>query len=533
MSRLQVVAALGALGIVLLVALVLLLARRASARETLMVKMRDGVRLATDVYLPRGQGPWPVILACTPYGKEGAGQEAEAWTERGYAVVAQDMRGRFASEGKDLAFFDCGWGERQDGYDTAVWILQQPWCNGKIGTTGASALGVTQHMLAGAEPPGLVCQHLIVAAPSLYQYGVRPGGVYRETMVDGWLMEEGWDEENLRLMRGNRLYNALWQQVDLLARLPAVKKVPPAVHVGGWFDIFSQGTMDAFARRQQHSGKQWLVMGPWPHGVGERQVGELTFPENAAEMPVVARQDYWFAHWLKGEENGLEEQPAVHYYVMGACGEPGAPGNEWRTAASWPPPAREVPLYLRAAGLLSWEPPASEEAPEEYRHDPANPVPTIGGNNLNLPAGPMDQRPIESRPDVLVLTTAPLKEPLEVTGRVRVRPCFSTTAEDADLMARLCDVYPDGRSLLILDAAQRASHRRGDTELEPVVPGEIYELTIDLWSTSIVFNAGHRIRLVISSSNSPRFETNALPATQRIYHDAQHPSCVLLPVPVR
>jgi len=349
-------------------------------------------------------------------------------------------------------------------------------------------------------------------------------------MVDRWLSEGDWDEENFVLMRNHPTYDSLWEGVDLLARLPSLKSVPPAVHVGGWFDIFSQGTLDSFVARQEHSGKQWLVMGPWVHGVGTREAGELTFPENAEEMPLVGKQDYWFAHWLKGEENGLQQQPAVHYYVMGACEEEGAPGNEWRSASSWPPPAKETSLYLRSGGLLAWESPAAGEPADDYQHDPANPVPTMGGNNLQLPAGSMDQRAIESRPDVLVFTSVPLPEPLEVTGRVRLRLFFSTTAEDADFMARLCDVYPDGRSVLILDEAARASYRNGNQALEPVSPGQAYELTVDLWSTSIIFNKGHRIRLTLSSSNSPRFETNPLPATQTVYHDPEHTSCLLLPV---
>ncbi len=533
MSRLPWVFLLSAAVALLVLVLILLLARRAYAKETALLVMRDGVSLATDIYLPVGQQPFPVILARTPYDKDKAVQEAERLVKQGYAVVVQDMRGRFASEGKDIAFFDCGWGERQDGYDTVVWILKQPWCNGKIGTTGASASGITQHMLAGAEPPGLLCQRILVATPSLYHYSERPGGVHLESLVDGWLTEHDWDPENFTLMRDHPTYDSLWAQVDLLARLPSLKKVPPAVHVGGWFDIFSQATLDAFVARQRHSGKQWLVMGPWEHGIGSAQVGEVAFPQNAAEMPQVAREDYWFAYWLQGKQNGLEQQPVVHYYVMGACGEEGAPGNDWRTASAWPPPAKETPLYLRAGGLLSWEAPQAEEAADHYQHHPSNPVPTIGGNNLNLPAGPMDQRPIEARPDVLVFTSPPLPQPLEVTGKVRLRLFFSTSAQDADLMARFCDVYPDGRSMLILDQAARASYRNGSDKLQPVVPGEVYQLTIDLWSTSIVFNRGHRIRLVLSSSNAPRFEVNPLAATQRIYHDAQHLSCLLLPVPTR
>jgi len=530
MGRYQMIAVAAAILLALAVLLFLVLARRVYARESLMVRMRDGVSLATDVYLPRAEGPFPVVLLRTPYNKEGAANLAGELAKEGYAVVAQDMRGRFASEGKGVPFFDCGWGERQDGLDTVMWILAQPWCNGKIGTVGASALGITQYMLAGAEPPGLVCQHIVVGSPSMFHYAVRPGGVYLQAMVEGWLRDHEWDEDNLSLMRDNPTYGPLWEQVDSLRRLSEVKRVPPAVHVGGWYDIFSQGTIDAFLARQKHSGKQWLVMGPWRHGVGIREVGELVFPENAAEMPEVGRDRYWLAYWLKGEDNGLERQPAVHYYVMGACDEPGAPGNEWRTADAWPVPAQPRRLYLRAEGTLSWEPPGAEEVPDRYQHDPLNPVPTLGGNNLNLPAGPMDQRPIESRPDVIVFTTEPLEEPLEVTGRVAVTLFFSTTARDADFMARLCDVYPDGRSMLVLDAAARASYREGGRELAPVNPGEVYELTVDLWSTSIIFNKGHRLRLVLSSSNSPRFETNPLPAEQTVYHDSRRPSYVVLPV---
>ena len=500
--------------------------------QTHMVPMRDGARLATDVRLGEGDGPWPVVLLRTPYGRKITVGGLED-----YAIVIQDVRGRFDSEGHAMPFFDGGWGEHQDGLDTVKWILGQPWCNGKIGTMGGSALGITQNMLAGANPPGVLCQHIVVAAGSMYHHAAYPGGAWREALVGGWLDTAGWPEDNRELMLAHPSYDDLWRVVDSVQRIEAERINIPALHVGGWFDIFTQGTIDSFVSRSRISPNQWMVIGPWPHGK-TREVGELVFPPNALEVPHSGTDaGFWFDFWLKPEDNALRETPRVRYYVMGACGEEGAPGNEWRTAESWPVPAQPTEFFLTRDGQLVGESPAAE-ASTSYDYDPADPVPTRGGANLLIPAGPMDQSELEKRDDVLVLSTPPLEQPLEITGRITVRLYASSSARDTLFTAKLCDVYPDGRSMLLTDAALRAACRESLSHPTPIEPGEIYEFNIDLGSSSIIFNRGHRIRVDISSSNAPRFvvhpniwgEGEPQVAHQTIYYGGGRPSAVILPV---
>jgi hypothetical protein len=515
-----------------------------AARETHMVPMRDGVSLATDVALPQGEGPWPALLARTPYDKKAIPLELIA--AQGYAAVAQDVRGRFASQGLPMAFLDDGWGERQDGYDTVEWVAAQPWCNAKVGTFGPSALGITQNMMAGAAPPHLVCQHVAVACSDVYGQAVFQGGAFRKALVEGWLGGNQWPDENLKLMTAHPHYDELWAMLSPESRHAHV--TVPTYQLGGWYDIFSQGNIDSFVGLQTRGGegargRQKLVMGPWTHGgMTKREQGDLTYPANCTSRGGLVDMKRWVDHWLKGIDTGMMKEPPVTYYVMGDVDDPAAPGNEWRTASAWPVPARETPYYLRSDGRLTTEPPAGDEAPHSYTYDPNNPVPTVGGANLLLPAGPMDQRLTEERPDVLCFSTPPLTRPLEATGRISVRLYAASSGRDTDFTAKLSDVYPDGRSMLLLDGIIRARHRNSVRTEELLQPGQVYEFGIDLWSTSIVFNAGHRVRVAISSSNAPRFDPNpntgepfrasdrTIAATNTIYHDAAHASALLLPV---
>lgn len=476
--------------------------------QTVLVAMRDGVRLSTAVWKPAGVGPWPVALARTPYNKDGV--RGDRFVKEGIVLVVQDTRGRFGSEGEARPFADDAWGERQDGLDTVAWIRRQPWCNGKIATFGGSAVGITQLLLAGAGPEGIVGQSVVVAPVSLYHGGFYQNGVFRKALVEDWLRLTNWPPPVLPLLRRHETYDDYWKVQDLRARLSRVRW--PVVHVGGWFDIFAQGTIDAFTELQERGGpgargRQFLVMGPWTHGVYQRRAGDLTFPENAARPPGVPGEFEWLSFWLTGKPAPAPGLASVHYYVMGDVDDPEAPGNIWRAAQRWPPPSRSHRLYFTADGGLSPRPP-TEATTKQYDYDPNNPVPTVGGQELTLPPGPRDQRSVEARPDVLVFTTPPLQEPLEVTGRVRVRLYAATSARDTDFTAKLCDVYPDGRSMLLTDGIVRARFRRSLSRPEPVVPGRRYAYDIDLWSTSIFFNRGHRIRVAVSSSNAPRFEPN-------------------------
>jgi predicted acyl esterase len=408
---------------------------------------------------PSSAPPYPVILIRTPYDKNALKPIGEDGARRGYAVVVQDTRGRFASEGANLPFEGDGWWEnRADGVDTIGWIARQAWCNGKIGTWGGSALGINQLMLAGAGARPLTCQHITVAEPNLHQ-ALFPGGVFKKSLVEDWLRATKHAPDALTHWTRHPAYDAFWQARDVNRRYRFVDA--PAVHIGGYYDIFAQGTIDAFTGYQTRGGRnargrQKLLMGPWAHGVLQKRVGELEFP-NADQPPCTFHDPWrWFERYLKGVENGVDKEPTVVYYVMGAVGEPNAPGNEWRTADRWLPlPTRATPLYLQGDRTLAFRKPTSG-APLTYTYDPQNPAPTVGGRELSLPAGPRDQRRIESRPDVLVFTSAPLEKPLEVIGRVKAVLYVASDAPDTDFIVRLCDVYPE--RALLQHRRRRAAH---------------------------------------------------------------------------
>ncbi len=512
----------------------------AKLTQTVMVPMRDGVKLATDIYLPDGEGPWPTILWRTPYGKGGAEGRARGANQRGYAFVAQDIRGRFGSEGVDYPVFGHdGWGKHKDGYDAVEWIAAQEWCNGKVGTVGASANGITQNMMAPSRPPHLVCQYVAVAFSSMYRQAAYQGGAFRKSLLEGWLRGNKFSPENLKEMRAHPDYDDFCKQFD--PELAAHRVNVPVMFVGGWYDIFNAGTINSFLTIQKKGdkgarGKCRLVMGPYGHGNSE----DLVFPNAGA--PGEASPQKWFDIWMKKNGKGIDEIPVVQYFVMGDPADKDTRGNVWKTADDWPVPAKIKPFYFNANGTLRPRPPKKTGSSLSYKYDPKDPVPTIGGANLIITKGPRDQRPVEERPDVLLFTSKELKKPVEITGPVKVRLWASSTATDTDFTVKLCDVYPDGRSMIVLDGIIRARHRNSMEKSELMEPGKIYEFEIDLWSTSLVFSPGHRIRVAISSSNSPRFEPNpntgkpsgmddeTKAAANTIYLNAKHPSHILLPV---
>jgi len=521
-------------------------AGESAKRQTVMVAMSDGVRLATDVYLPPGKGPFPVVFSRTPYGrvKKGGGPGA-GLIAAGYAGVIQDVRGRFDSEGENLPFIGCGWGEHPDGAESIAWIRRQAWSNGKVGMIGGSAGGITQNLVAGAVPEGLCAQYILVAAASLYHHASYVGGALRKCQVENWTRENRFDPRAAELMRAHPNYDDHWRQYDSTLKFSVINL--PAVHVGGWFDTFAQGTIDAFVGRQHDGadgarGRQKLVMGPWDHGGGRKaEVGELRCPHN--QIPAAYSVTRWFDYHLKGVDNGIMREPAATYYVMGDPTDPKCPGNEWRTADDWPIPAQVTPYYLCGDGKLALKTSsAAQQGSREYTFDPDNPCETIGGCNLSIPRGPRNQNRIESRRDVLLFTTDPLAEPVEVTGRVRAKIYVASSAVDTDLSVRLCDVYPDGKSYLMAEGMLRLRYRNSFEKPEPLVPGQLTEANVDCWSTSIVFNRGHRIRVTVTSSNHPRFDVNPgtgrpwsdgglrVKQTNRIFCHADHPSCILLPV---
>jgi uncharacterized protein len=510
------------------------------AAKTFMVPMSDGVKLATDVYWPSdGKEPWATVLVRTPYNKDAVRGMVGNLTSVGYAVVVQDMRGRFASEGKHAIIFgNDGLGDHRDGHDTMNWVTGQKWSNGKILTWGGSAVGIVQNQAAPNAPDSLKGMAVQVAFSSYYHQAAYQGGVWRKALLEGWLRGTGMVEGNEETFKAHPYYDEFWKRID--AERFADKVNAPGVYSGGWYDIFLQGTINSFVTIQNEGGpgargRNFLVIAPIAHG----QFNQLKYPANSMQAPVnlVAPMDV-FGAWLDGRQ---PSHKPVHYYVMGDPEVPGAPGNLWRSEDTWPPPADITPFYLHADGSLGRHKPVSNDT-RSYKYDPANPVPTIGGQNLNLPKGPMDQRSIESRGDVLVFTTDVLTEPVEVTGRLYAKLYISSDCPDTDFTVKLTDVYPDGRSMLLTDGIRRASLRNTYEKPEFLESGKVYEVEVDLWSTSIIFNKGHRIRVAVSSSNSPRFEPNPNTgdphpvdgklrvANNTVHLSKDHPSHILLPL---
>lgn len=513
--------------------------------EDVWVPVEDGVRLATTVYLPPGEGSWPAVLIRTPYGRHQEHGWGEGLPHHGIAVVAQDLRGRFDSEGEDVAFFV----DREDGQATLRWIAEQPWSNGRVMTLGASALGITQYLLAPGAPEALRCQWMEVATPDLYDGAVYQGGVYRESLVSGWL-EANQSVHMITPLMSNYRNSAYWDAV----RIADYSQIHvPAFHVAGWYDIYARNVIRAFLGYQNDGGEgargeQHLIMGPWTHSLHEPRVGELTIPN--AELATFDQQFEAFgrACLLDDPEAHarLAALPPVQYFTMGAVGEADAPGNEWRTSETWPPAGgRETTFYLASGNVLSHRRPGADGGCDAFTYDPNDPSPTVGGANLGLPAGSFDQREVEARDDVVVYTTPPLETPLEATGDLRAEIWIATDVPDTDVVVRLTDVYPDGRSMLITDGIFRARYRNcPDFTCEDLlVPGEPVRITVDLGPRSYIFNAGHRIRISVTSSNAPRFAPNpnnsemyvgqgapARIAHTIILHDAGHPSALILPV---
>ncbi len=536
----------GLIALLLLLVVVPLSAQNLPPSQTLGIPMRDGKKMATDLYLPAGQGKFPVILVRTPYGKQGVAGFGIDGVKHGYAVVAQDTRGRAASEGENLPFIGDGWWEgHQDGLDTLEWLVKQPWCNGKIGTWGGSALGITQLGMAGTGTKLLSAQHIVVGAPNFYPYLTFPGGVFKKAMIEDWLTATKHEPNALQLWAAHTTFDSFWKQFDLNSRWNRVHA--PAVHLGGWYDIFGQGTIDSFVGYQTKGGegargKQVLVMGPWTHGVMQNKAGELTFRNGNRPPNKVADTWLWFDYHLKGIQNDFAEMPAVTYYVMGDASDSNAPGNVWRTANQWPPmPTKATPLYLAQEKRLSLVKP-KQVANFPYTYDPASPTPTAGGPQLTIPSGAVEQSKVESHSGVVVFTSDVLTEPLEVTGRVRAKLWVSSTAPDTDFTVKLCDVYPDGKSYNICEGVIRARFRKGFEREVFLTPGEIVPVEIDLWSTSIIFNKGHRLRVQVASSSFPGYDPNPntgagfranaekRTAQNTLYTGSKYPSHILLPI---
>jgi hypothetical protein len=497
--------------------------------QDLMLKMSDGVRLATMVWLPgpAKEGPWPVILERTPYNYTTAAVfKLFEFHKKGYAVVAQNIRGTGPSEGEAVAFGSNGWGGpgERDGVDTVRWIREQPWCNGTLGAAGFSASGITAHLLIAAAPEGLVCAYINAAPDNLYEW-YYPGGALRVPYREG-------EEAAQAVIATHPTYDAFWQQRNARER-HGVSNIPVYI-LGGWFDSFQRGSAAFFQGQHNNglfpsTGNCKLHLYPTAHAAPP---GELEFPLAEGENPdaTIGTLFEWFDYWLKGADNGILDKPAVALFVMKDKEAPDAFGNQYVYAENWPPATRPLPLYLNEGGSLTLEPPQAPESSTSYAYDPEDPAPKIGGRNVFPPSGPHDQRETEARDDVIVFETAALTGDVTIIGTITATLFASVDAADADISVRLTDVYPDGRSMLMNDGILRASYRTSATQPEAILPGEVYELGVDLGDTALTFAAGHRIRIAIAGADSRCCFPSPDTYNTAIFHDAAHPSHITLPL---
>jgi putative CocE/NonD family hydrolase len=551
----------------------------AEVRTDVKVPMRDGVALSANIFLPKAESRFPVILMRSPYGKgDEKLPDGHFYAARGYVFVSQDCRGKGASEGEWEPFAH----EGDDGRDTQKWVMDQSWCNGRIGTTGGSYVGFTQWISAPNAGNHLKAMFTLVPLVDTYGDGVYTDGALNLALMMGWgsLVSLGpgeqptmlawrpedwlrayrmlplcqWDRaigrkvQYLRDWVAHPQFDQYWAARGIRGRWQDI--TAPICTVGGWYDIFARSVFEhvnavrTTSRSQEARKHQYLIMGPWAHGISQDgKVGDLDFGRESL-IDLRQMQTRWFDYWLKGEQTGADAWPAFRLFVMGA--------NQWRDEQEWPLKRTQcTPYYfhskgsantLTGDGTLNAEKP-SDEPSDEFVYDPNEPVPTAGGCNLvGCPAGPHDQSEVEKRNDVLVFTSDELKGELEVTGPVKAVLYAAGTGPDTDWTAKLVDVHPDGRAFNLCDGILRARHRQSRDNPGLIQPGEIYRYEIDLWVTSNAFLPGHKIRVEISSSNFPRFDRNLNTgepfgtgttwqrATQTVYHDGEHPSHVLLPV---
>ncbi|MCH7988340.1 MAG: CocE/NonD family hydrolase [Planctomycetes bacterium] len=514
-----------------------------------MIPMRDGVKLSAYLYFPKGDGPWPVLFEqryANLRGKNSRVSFAEM-ASYGYVVCIENFRGAQQSEGTWIAYRALQWGEKRDGYDTVEWLAKQPWSTGKIGTFGSSQGGYAQNYLAVTQPPHLVCQFMVDTGLSLYHEGYFIGGAAKPNRFKRMDAVARVPEHNRQLVREwfkHPTYDDYWKAEDCTLHFD--KMNVPCFTIGSWYDYMCVGSVQSYIGREHKGGtnsrgKQQLFVGPWLHGRFNKvnKVGEMTYPENA-KVDVMALMIRWFDHHLKGKDNGAERDPKVRYYVMGAVGEKNAPGNVWRTADDWPVPVTETPYFLQAAGKLSLNKPTEKKAATGFLGDPHHPAAIP---SLSFP-GARDARAYEMQKEVRTFTTDVLQKPTEWTGNVRAELSVSSSAKDTDFIVRITDVYPDGRSILIVDSIRRARFRDGFEKEVLMEPGKVYKLAFDLGWLSQIFNRGHRIRVTVASTGAPFYEPNpntgelitiefpknAVIAKNKVHHDRTFSSRIIAPV---
>ncbi|MDB5348241.1 MAG: putative hydrolase, CocE/NonD family [Schlesneria sp.] len=514
-----------------------------------MIPMRDGVKLSAFIYTPPGSGPWPVLLEQRyANGNDPGTQKSFAKLARGgYVTILANFRGSQQSEGIWRGYRHLAWGEQQDGYDLVEWLAKQPWSTGKVGTFGSSQAGFAQNFLAVTQPPHLVAQYMIDTGLSLYHEGYRIGGITRPERFKSMDKVARVPEHNRELLAEwfqHPTADSYWAAEDCTRYFD--KMNVPCFTVGSWYDFMCVGSVDSYVGRQHRGGPnsigtQQLMIGPWLHGRFKEtnKSNEMEYPENA-KFAMDAHMLRWFDHYLKGVDNGVTNEPTVRYYVMGAIGETDAPGNVWRTATDWPIAAKPTPYYLHADKSLRSKPSESPDDTVTWLADPQRPapIPTIA-----FP-GAKDARDYESHPEVRTFTTDVLTEPIEWTGKVQAELYVSSDARDTDFIVRVSDVYPDGRSILIMDYIRRARYREGFEREVFMKPNEVCKVAFDVGWLSQNFNRGHRIRVTIASTGAPFYEPNpntgepltidfpesTVVARNTIYLNQQNASRVLVPV---
>lgn len=517
--------------------------------QHVMIPMRDGTRLSAYLYFPPGKGPWPVLYEqrYLPLRDEGNRRAFARLAAAGYVVAAENFRGAQLSEGTWVGYRALGWGQLQDGYDSVEWLAAQPWSTGKVGTMGGSQAGFAQNFLAVTRPPHLVAQYMTDTGLSLFQEGYRIGGTTRPErfkQMDAMCRNPADNRALLAEWFAHPKYDRYWEAEDCSRHFG--KMDVPCFTLGSWYDFMCQGSVESYIGRQHRGGpnsrgKQQLLLGPWLHG-GNREattVGEVTYPDNvkfAREAHLVR----WFDHYLKGVENGVEREPTVRYYRMGATGEPGAPGNDWRTAPDWPIPAKETAYYLHGDRTLDTVSPSEGGGGTEFLADPVHPA-EIPGRAF---PGARDARAFERQEQVRTFTTEVLTRPVEWTGKVKTELFVTSSAPDTDFIVRVSDVYPDGRSILIADYVRRARYREGFDREVMMKAGKVYRVAFDVGWMSQVFNRGHRIRVTVASTGAPFYEPNpntgeplTLEPPQRtqvarntVQHNRRYASRILAPV---
>ncbi len=536
------------------------------------VPMRDGVRLAADVFRPYAPERLPALLIRTPYNRKSPAMASyRFFARRGYAVVLEDTRGRYASQG---VFGEINQ-EGPDGNDTINWIAEQPWSNGRVGMVGSSYLGIVQWWAAIEDNPHLraispvnsgndeyvdrfysaggalklghrllwVSQNFTPPAQVIPQFR---SYIFHLPLRTADLPAIGMPSPIWRAALSHPSYDSFWKDLSIRNKLDRVKV--PVLSMSGWFDNYAESELDTFRALSRENGEVETWIGPWAHDPGLKFRTVDFGPD--ANIHIRSKQADWFEQWLDGSavaHDRPSESPLLHIFVMGP--------NIWREEREWPlARTRYTPLYLASGGSansasgdggLQWQT-IRKSKPDSFVYDPKNPAPTIGGaiccDPRILPPGPLDQTPIEQRSDVLVYTSTPVRRNLEVTGPVRVLLYVSTSANDTDFTAKLVDVQPDGTPLIVCDGIQRLRYRLSLEKPVFVKRNTAYQISIDAGVTSYVFMPGHRIRLEISSSNFPRFARNLnsmrpnadefriFKARQTVYHELGYPSSVILPI---